>query len=67
MIIVLMIIICILLILLIRKPKNIIIHNKSDILKGIELEKRKEAIQSICVALMVCTFFVCVTLAIIYG
>lgn len=44
MIIVLMIIICILLILLIysiRKSKNIVIHNKFDILKGMELEKRK--------------------------
>lgn len=42
MIIVLLIIICILLIYLIRKSKNIIIHDKSDILKGMELEKRKQ-------------------------
>ena len=41
MVIALMIIICIYLIYLIRKPKNIIVYNKSDILKGMELEKRK--------------------------
>ena len=42
--IVLMIIICILLICLIyllRKQRSIIVHNESDILKGMELERRK--------------------------